>query len=75
MRSDQPLQFPIREETLAAISENLARFHLASCQMREATRHSFSVISESRELLARANNIIRRLHGGHEERRGETSGP
>jgi hypothetical protein len=55
MPSDQPLQFPTREETLAAISESLARFHLASCQMREATWRSFSVISESRELLARAS--------------------
>jgi hypothetical protein len=56
---DQPLQFPIREESLAAISESLARFDLASCQMREATRHSFSAISESRELLARADKILR----------------
>ena len=60
MPSDQPLQFPTREETLAAISESVARFHLASCQMREAARHSFSAISESRELLARADKIIRR---------------
>ena len=60
MPSDQPLQFPTREETLAAISESVARFHLASCQMREATRHTFSAISESRELLARADKIIRR---------------
>ena len=60
MPSDQPLQFPTREETLAATSESLARFQLASRQMREATRHSFSVISESKELLARVDKINRR---------------
>jgi hypothetical protein len=55
--SDQLLQFPTREETLAAICESFARFHLASCQMRQATWHSFSMISESRELLTRADKI------------------
>jgi len=74
MPSDQPLQFPIPEETLCHIRESLARFHLASCQMRETIRHSFSAVSESRELLARADKLIGGLHGGHEERRGETSG-
>jgi predicted metal-binding protein len=50
---DQPAQLPTREETLAAI-------HLASCQMREATRGSYRVISESNELLAQTDKVLSR---------------
>ena len=57
----QPPQLPTHEETLAAISESLTRFHLASCQMREATKVSYDAISESKELLAQTDKILRRL--------------
>jgi hypothetical protein len=54
---DQPAQVPTREENLAATAKSLAFFHLASCQMREATRASYHAITESKELLAQTDKM------------------
>jgi hypothetical protein len=58
--ADEPAQLPTREETLAAIVKNLGLIHLASCQMREATRGSYRAISESNELLSDIDKILSR---------------
>jgi CHASE3 domain sensor protein len=65
---DQPEQLPTREETFAAIANYLGLIHLASCQMREATRGSYRAISESNELLAQTDKILSRIQRERDRR-------
>jgi hypothetical protein len=50
---DQSAQPPTQEET----TETLARMHLAIFQMHEAIRGSYDVISETKKLMAQADQI------------------